>query len=119
MADKKFAGLNGPVDDAAVAADYEAAELFDKLRVGRLGVYYRDGFKTRFIAYGEMERAFIRVQEVNGRMCCGTAVFHYFRMVFLCGGREYADVLSEKEPLMDAALERIGKMAPTLALGVA
>ena len=117
MADKKFAGLNGAVDSAAVNADYESARLFDKVRVGKLGVYYRDGFKTRFLDYPSLERVFIRIQAVNGRMCCGTANFEYYRLVFVRDGQEIADVMSEKEKEMDAALAYIHEMAPDLAIG--
>ena len=119
MAEKKFAGLTGTVDSPEVNADFETAELFDKVRVGRLGVYYRDGFKTKFVDYPSMERVFIRIQEVNGRMCCGNATFAYYRLVFLCGGKEIADVMSEKEAAMDAALAKIHDMAPQIPIGVA
>lgn len=119
MAEKRFAGLQGAVESAKLSADFEAAESFDKLRVGRLGVYYRDGFKTKYIDYAGMERAFIRIQEVNGRMCCGRATFAYYRMVFVCGGREIADFMSEKEAEMDAALAKIHAMAPDVLIGVA
>ena len=118
MADKTFAGLGGPVSGEDLEADFDTAQKFDKLKVGRLGVYYRDGFKTRFLAYNKLERAFIRVQEVRGRMCCGQAFFAYFRMVFVSGGKEYADVLSEDEKAMDAALSAIAKAAPALKIGV-
>ena len=88
MAEKKFAGVNGPVESGAVSADFETAQRFGELKVGRLGVYSRDGFRTRFLAYEETERAFVRVQEVRGRMCCAQAFFAYFRMIHVCGGRE-------------------------------
>lgn len=117
MAIKKFSGLNGPVKTAEVTADHDSAEVFDKVRVGRLGVYFRDGFKTRFLAYAGLERVFIRVQQVNGRMCCGSATFEYYRLVFVANGKEIADVISEKEKEMDAALARIGELAPDLAIG--
>ena len=39
MADKKFAGINVPVGGPELAADYESAKVFDKVKVGRLGVY--------------------------------------------------------------------------------
>ena len=117
MSDKKFTGLNGSVDSPAVSADYDSAKLFDKVRVGRLGVYFRDGFKTRYLDYPSLERVFIRVQQVNGRLCCGTANFEYYRLVFVRGGKEIADVMSEKETEMDAALAYIQEMAPTLAIG--
>ncbi len=118
MAEKRFAGLHGPVDSAEVRADHEAAQDFKCLRVGKLGVYYREGFKTRFFAYEEIERAFVRVQEVRGRMCCGQAFFAYFRMVLVAGGREYDYPMSEDEKLMDDALSAIAAAAPALPVGV-
>ena len=47
MAEKKFAGVNGAVESPEVNADFESAKVFDRLRVGELGVYFRDGLKTR------------------------------------------------------------------------
>ena len=104
MAEKRFAGLNGSVESAELSRDYESAQVFDKIRVGRLGVYFREGFKTRFLDYPSLERVFIRVQAVNGRLCCGSTSFEYYRLVFVRGGEEIADVMSEKEKETDAAL---------------
>ena len=118
MAEKKFTGVTGSVSSPELSADYESAQVFDKLRVGRLGVYFRDGFKTRYIAYDAMERVFIRIQEVNGRMCCGNTVLQYFRLVFVRNGQEYANVISEKEQALDQALALIHELAPHVAIGV-
>ena len=38
MAEKKFAGINGTVASPEVSADYEAAAVFDKVKVGQLAV---------------------------------------------------------------------------------
>ncbi len=118
MADKKFSGPAEGLDPAALTADYESAQLFDKLRVGRLAVYYRDGFRIKAIPYSKMERAFIRVQQVRGRLCCGETTFVYFRMVFLVDGKEICDNISEDEKLMDAALAKIHEMAPDVPVGL-
>ena len=118
MAEKKFAGVNGPVESDRVSADFESAQVFGKLKVGKLGIYYRDGFKIRFFAYDLLERAFIRVQEVRGRMCCGQAYRAYFRLVLVANGKEYSDVMSEDEKLMDDALACIAANAPGLPVGV-
>ena len=107
MAEKKFAGVNGSVDTPEVATDFDSAKVYDKLRVGSLGVYFRDGLKTRFIPYDYVERAFIRVQETSARMCCGQASFQYFRIVFVHDGKEFANYMSEKEKEMDEALAEI------------
>ena len=101
------------------SADYARAQTFDKLHVGDRGVYFKDGFRIRFIPYEEMDQAFIRVHEVNGRLCCGSAVFHYYRMVFMRDGKEFADMISEKEDAMDQALAAIAAKAPAVAVGLA
>lgn len=117
MAEKKFSGVGGVVSSPEVGMDYESAPVFDKVRVGSLGVYFRDGLKIRFIAYEKMERAFLRIQEVNGKLCCGKATFAYFRLVFVVDGREYADAISEDEQAMRSALEQIRLSAPSVAIG--
>ncbi len=119
MAEKKFATPDGAVQSAELTADYERARKFDAVRVGKLGVYYRSGLKTVFLAYPTLERAFIRIQEVNGRMCCGSTTFAYYRLVLIRGGKEYAEVMSESESAMDAVLAAIHENAPELPIGVA
>lgn len=107
MAERKFAGINGSVEGPEFSKDYDNAAVYDKLRVGSLGVYFRDGLKTRFIPFEDIDRAFIRVQETRGRMCCGQANWYYYRLVFVHDGKEFADYLSEKEKEMDDALADI------------
>lgn len=119
MAEKKFAGLTGTVESAEAAADYESAAKYERVKVGKLGVYYRDGLKTRFIPYTDMERAFIRVQEVNGKLCCGNTTFAYYHLIFIVNGKECGDILSEDEKIMKDALAAISQAAPELAIGVA
>ncbi|MBR5094757.1 MAG: hypothetical protein IK095_06650 [Oscillospiraceae bacterium] len=118
MAGKKFTGPVAGQDIAALAADYEQADRFDRVRVGALGAYYRVGFRVKAIPYARMERAFIRVQQVRGRMCCGEATFVYFRLVFLVDGREICDNMSEDEKAMDAALAKIHERAPQVPVGL-
>lgn len=118
MAEQRFTGPRGPLESAELSADFDAAQVFEKLRVGKLAVYYRDGFKLRAFPYEQLEQAFIRVQEVRGRMCCGQANFAYFRLILVSGGKEYDNYLSENEKLMDAALSAIAQAAPGLKIGV-
>lgn len=118
MADKKFVGVSSTVDSPEVNEDYAQAKLFDKVRVGKLGVYFKEGLKSRYIPYDYMERVFIRINEINGRLCCGTSVFSYFRLVFVHDGKEFVDVISEDEKAMDAALAYIHECAPSVSIGV-
>lgn len=118
MAEKKFAGVDGIISSPELSADYEKAGVFDKVRVGDLGVYFRDGLKVRHIPYSYLDRVFIRIQEVRGKMCCGQTIFAYYRLVFVKNGKEYADVMSESEKAMDDALALIASKAPQLAIGL-
>ena len=77
MAEKRFYTPQGAAESAELTADHAAAEKFDRVRVGALGVYFREGLKTRFVPYSYMELAFIRIQEVNARVCCGSTCFAY------------------------------------------
>lgn len=117
MAEKIFAGLNGKIDSDEVRRDFESSTKLDTVYVGKLGVFFREGFKTRYIAYVLVERAFIRVQEVNLKTCCGGSSTVYFKLVFVSGGKEAAFALSENESAMKQALELIGERAPSVATG--
>ena len=117
MSEKKFHSPAGAVSDGAVQADFDSATKFDKAFVGALGVYYRDGFKTKYVPYPALERAFIRIQEVNGRFCCGKAVFAYYRLVLVVDGKEWGDIMSEDEKAMDDALAAIAARSSATAIG--
>ena len=114
----KIYDVSGMREGAALAADLESAERFDSIYVGDLGVYYRDGLRMKHIPYAFAQRVFLRIQEVSGKMCCGSTVFQYFRLVFVCGGREIADAMSENEAAFRAELEKIKEKAPELKFGV-
>ena len=117
MSEKKFHSPAGAVTDGAVQADFESAAKYDKAFVGALGVYYRDGFKTKYVPYPALERAFIRIQEVNGRFCCGKAVFAYYRLVLVVDGKEWGDIMSEDEKAMDDALAAIAARSSATVIG--
>lgn len=119
MAEKKFKGPEGAVSGAQYEADYQSAEKFDNVKVGALGVYYKEGLKVRIMPYDYLDRVFIRIQEVNGRLCCGNTTFAYYRLVFVRGEKEIGDIISENEKAMDDALALIHVKAPGLAIGVA
>ena len=113
----KFSTPEGRQETPELNADYESAERFERTRVGTLGVYFPSGFGTKFIPYSYLDRAFIRVHEVDGKLCCGKATFYYYRLVFVHDGKEFADVISENEQLTDASLASIAKAAPSVQIG--
>ena len=112
-----FKAPTGKISDDIISKEYEEAPVFDKIRVGTTGVFFAEGFSVKYIPYSYMERAFLRINEVNGKLCCGNANFYYYRIVFVHDGKEFADVLSEKEEQMKSALAAISASAPNVAIG--
>ena len=113
----KFSTTKGKLESAELTADYEKAEIFEKTRIGNLGVYYPSGFGLKFISYDELEQAFIRIHEVDGKLCCGKATFYYYRLVLVVNGKEYTDIISENEALMDQALDAIARKSVNTKIG--
>lgn len=114
---KHFSGIGGMVSSDEVTADYESAEVFGKFRVGKTGVFFPYDLRTKYLSYDGIDRVFVRIQEVNGKLCCGSAVFTYYRIVFVRDGREFIDYISEDEKLVDRVLEAIAAAAPGIAVG--
>ena len=113
----KFSTTKGKLEPSELTADYESAEVFEKTRIGKTGVFYPSGFGTRYVPYGELEQAFIRIHEVDGKLCCGKATFYYYRLVLVVNGKEIVDIMSENEAVMDKALAAIAKNAPNVKIG--
>ena len=91
---------------------------FDKLEITETGVSFREGFRKKEIPFEKIARVFIRIHEVNGKLCCGSTVFQYFRMVFVdADGREFADFICENEQAMKDALAYLHGLAPQIAIG--
>lgn len=113
----KFTASKGAPEAPELTADYGKAEAFERTRIGDLGVYYPSGFSMKFIAFDELEQAFIRIHEVDGKLCCGKATFYYFRLVLVINGKKNTDIMSENEALMDQALAAIARKSPGTKIG--
>lgn len=114
----KFTSPGGKIENREIEKDYESAVIFEKLRVGDTGVFFKSGFAMKYLPYDYLERVFLRIHEVEGKLCCGSTVFQYFRIVFVHDGKEFADIVSENEKVMREALAAIGAHAPQVKIGI-
>ena len=89
-----------------------------KLRLDGDALYFRSGLKNVTLPYGELERAFMRVREATGKMCCGTACFADYYLVLVSAGRELAEMRMEKEDI-EAVLSLIAERSPGTVIGKA
>ena len=113
----KFTDTKGVRESVELTDDYSKAEAFERIRIGNLGVYYPSGFRQKFIPFDELEQAFIRIHEVDGKLCCGKATFYYYRHVLVVNGKENTHIMSENEAMMDQALAAIARKSPGTKIG--
>ena len=86
-----------------------------KIKLNEQNLEYRKGFKWIALSYEEVEKAYLRIEEVNGTLCCGRANFDmYFLMLRLKGGellklectskesvKEMLELLKEKNAMIE------------------
>ena len=115
----KIISLSGGSVSPEIENDYSSAPVFDRLRIGKTGVFLPSGFKVKYIPYDCFDRAYVMVHETRARMCCASTDFEYYRMVFMNGEACTADFMSENKEAMHAALDQLRASAPEITVGAA
>ena len=102
------------IDDEAHVADYQAAEAIGRTKLGKLAFYYRDLGKKYYVPYDYIERAFCRISECQPD---DSPAYYYYRLILVHDGREFANLIFNKEKDADDALARLSELAPEIAVG--
>lgn len=96
-------------EDAALQEDYNAAELFWKVRLGAQNIYFPRRLKTVYLPLSALTRAFIRVEVTISRVCCGPAEFNRHFLI-LCGGdEELASIELDSQVKAERILAALGE----------
>ncbi len=96
---------------------FGAAERYGRCLIGQDGVAFPQRLSKKFLTWGDLSRAFLRVQEVNAKMCCGSANFDLPYLILRTkDGVEFSTSFSERREA-DRALEAIQRFAPDLPIG--
>ena len=105
------------VPESELEADFRAARDLGKVRVGERGVFLQKFSGVTFLPFGALERVWLRQEEVNARLCCGTANFdQFFLMLRGRDGQVRKGQVLSKE-LGKEALARIAAAAPEVESG--
>lgn len=88
-----------------------------KIRLNDQEISYKKGFKWSSVPYGEIVQAYLRIEEVNGRLCCGVANFDmYFLMIRTRSGDSIKIEASSRE-IVKSVLEELKKRNPLIEIG--
>ena len=107
-----------PAPAAELETDYRGAKDLGKIRIGSLGVYFPKLSGPVFKPWCDVERVWLRQEEVNANLCCGRGGFdQFFLMVQLTGGAVQKLHVQTKAQ-GKAGLERIAQVCPEVKIGV-
>lgn len=107
-------------ENAALDADFAAADWYGNVRVGKDNIFYRRFMNLYYIPVGEIERAYRRVEEVKGRTGCCSNDFSIHRLILIQrDGTETVIKIGEEmyrhEP--EKLIETIRNRFPSVAIG--
>ena len=102
------------LDDPAHVDDYTAAEEIGRVRLGTLGLYYRDLGRKYFVPYEYIDRRFTRVNIVEPD---DSPAYFYYRLILVHGEKEFANLIFEKEEEVDNIHARLQEIRPEIAFG--
>ena len=102
------------IDDEAHVADYQAAEAIGRAKLGKLAFYYRDLGKKYYVPYDYIERAFCRISECQPD---DSPAYYYYRLILVHDGREFANLIFNKEEEVDSILEKLKTLSPAIQIG--
>ncbi len=111
----KFRGVDKQIiNDDAHIDDYNTAEAIGRVRLGKLCMYYRDLGKKYYVPYEYIDRSFTRINE-----CAPDdgPVIHYYRLILVHAGKEFANLIFEDEKDVDYIHGRLKEIRPEIEYG--
>lgn len=104
-------------DLSQVEADFARARDLGKVRLGEEHLFLPRFSGTLFYPYGQIVHAWLRQEEVNARLCCGTANFDQFYLML-----ELADGSLQRGQVLDKAagkeaLALLAARRPAISIG--
>lgn len=102
------------IRDEEHVEDYKSAPAIGRVRFGKLCFYYRDLGVKYYVPYEYIERAFIRISETQPD---DSPPIYYYRLILVHEGKEFANLIFNKEKEADDALATLQGYAPDMAVG--
>ena len=107
----------GAADVAGVAADFDGAKRFGKVRVGERYVFFRGLFRAEYGLLSEVAWIYMRQEDSQTSVCCGKATFEtYFLIAVFRDGTEKKQQV-EKAEEVKAAMEAVRAANPAVDVG--
>lgn len=87
-----------------------------KIKLEESQLVYKKGFKWHAVPYSSITNAYMRIEEVNGRLCCGVASFDMHFLILKTESGLLKIELESKE-IVKAMLEKLHSRNPQIEIG--
>ena len=102
----KFKGVDKKrISDQEHIDDYNAAEPIGRVRLGKLCMY---------VPYDYIDRTFTRISECQPD---DSPAYYYYRLILVHDGKEFANLIFNKEEDIDRIHAELQKINPNIAYG--
>ena len=88
-----------------------------KVHITDQTVEYKKGFKWLSLPCTEIIQAYMRIEEVNGKVCCGTANFDMHFLMLKTHSEELIKIPTSSRILTERMLESLRIISPHIEIG--
>ncbi|MDD6491444.1 MAG: hypothetical protein PUG54_04340 [Firmicutes bacterium] len=88
-----------------------------KIKLQEQQIEYKKGLKWYSLFYKDIKQAYLRIEEVNGRLCCGVANFDMYFLVLITKEGKDIKVEASSEKIVKEMLSVLKEKNPELEIG--
>lgn len=88
-----------------------------RIKLQEQEIEYKKGFKWYTLPYADIVQAYLRVEEVNGKLCCGVASFDMFFLMMKTREEELIKVEATSKEIVKEMLEVLKEKNPEIEIG--
>ncbi|MCM1123131.1 MAG: hypothetical protein NC416_11155 [Eubacterium sp.] len=88
-----------------------------KIKLNEQELIYKKGFKWHPLLYSEITQAYLRIEEVNGRLCCGVASFDMYFLMIKTSSDELIKIEASSKEIVKEMLEELKQKNSTIEIG--
>lgn len=85
-----------------------------KIKLLEQEVEYKKGLKWYKLPYSDIKQAYLRVEEVNGKLCCGVANFDMFFLVIKTKEEKQIKLEASSKEIVKEMLEFLQEKNPEI-----
>ena len=88
-----------------------------KIKLQEQQIEYKKGLKWYSLPYEDIKQAYLRIEEVNGRLCCGVANFDMHFLVLITKEGKDIKVEASSEKIVKEMLSVLKEKNPEMEIG--